>query len=346
MPWPVAHLQVLVLALKAGRRSPTLSEPVRRVILPTVLTLACLAAPSASASSSGGAEPPSAGGGSSVGLAPPKPAPRKPMPRKPARRRKGPRKTRRGGPVLIAFDLSRRRLFDLGHPARVRFRIHSAAGQVRVRLVLRRPGSRAPVTTIALGSRATGRAQSVALTGREAGPLPQGPYVVRIAARDGRGRTLRRAKGIESTRELSYVHHRFPLAGAFSYGGSGARFGSPRSGRRHQGQDLVAASGTPIVAPRGGTIKTVAYQAGGGGHYVVLRGSGENRDYVFMHMLSGSVRVRAGQRVRTGQRIGQVGSTGSSTGPHLHFEVWVGGWFSGGKPVDPLPLLEAWDASG
>ena len=318
----------------------------RRFALLTVLILAFLAVPSASASNSGGAEPPSAGGGSGVGQAPPKPTPRKPMRRKPARRRKAPRKTRRGGPVLTAFDLSRRRLFHLGHAARVRFRIDSAAGQVRVRLVLRRPGSRAPVATIALGPRATGRTQSVALTGRETGSLPQGRYLLRISARDGRGRTLRRAKGIASTRELSYVHHRFPLVGAFSYGGSGARFGAPRSGHRHQGQDVGAASGTPIVAPRGGTIKTVAYQAGAAGHYVVLRGAGEDRDYVFMHMLSGSVRVRAGQRVRTGQRIGQVGSTGSSTGPHLHFEVWVGGWFSGGKPVDPLPLLQAWDASG
>jgi murein DD-endopeptidase MepM/ murein hydrolase activator NlpD len=62
-----------------------------------------------------------------------------------------------------------------------------------------------------------------------------------------------------------------------------------------------------------------------------------------MHMRTGSVRVREGQRVRTGQRIGDVGTTGSSSGPHLHFEVWVGGWFAGGHPIDPLPLLRVWD---
>ena len=37
-----------------------------------------------------------------------------------------------------------------------------------------------------------------------------------------------------------------------------------------------------------------------------------------------------------------TGTTGGSTGPHLHFEIWVGGWFAGGRPIDPLPLLQAW----
>jgi len=46
--------------------------------------------------------------------------------------------------------------------------------------------------------------------------------------------------------------------------------------------------------------------------------------------------------VRTGQLIGEVGTTGGSTGPHLHFEIWVGGWFAGGNPIDPLPLLQSW----
>jgi len=141
--------------------------------------------------------------------------------------------------------------------------------------------------------------------------------------------------------------HRFPLVGTYSYGSSGARFGAPRKGHTHQGQDLAAAEGTPIVAPRGGVVKAVAYQARGAGHYVVLDGSGEDRDYVFMHMRTGSVAVTKGQTVRIGEKLGEVGNTGRSFGAHLHFEIWTGGgWYTGGHPVDPLPYLRVWAGAG
>ena len=63
-----------------------------------------------------------------------------------------------------------------------------------------------------------------------------------------------------------------------------------------------------------------------------------------MHLKTGSTVVEQGQRVRTGQLIGQVGATGDASGPHLHFEVWDGPWYAGGHPIDPLPLLRAWDS--
>jgi len=97
-----------------------------------------------------------------------------------------------------------------------------------------------------------------------------------------------------------------------------------------------------VVAPRGGVIETVQYQARGAGHYVVLDGEAEDYDYAFMHLRTGSIPVKSGKRVRTGQLIGEVGSTGASTGPRLHFEIWVGGWYAGGEPIDPLPLLQSW----
>jgi murein DD-endopeptidase MepM/ murein hydrolase activator NlpD len=137
--------------------------------------------------------------------------------------------------------------------------------------------------------------------------------------------------------------HRFPVAGPFDLGGAGARFGAPRSGHTHQGQDISAAAGTPVVAPWVGIVEWVRFQRRGAGWYVVLDGDDEDRDYVFMHLRRGSIAVVPGQHVNAGDQLGQVGSTGDSSGPHLHFEIWVGGWYaSGGAPIDPLPSLQAW----
>jgi len=134
--------------------------------------------------------------------------------------------------------------------------------------------------------------------------------------------------------------HSFPIAGVFDWGGPDAGFGAKRKGHRHQGQDLAAASGTPVIAPYRGVVTAVQYQAKGAGRYVVI--DGEDYDYVFMHLRTGSIVVREGERVRTGQAIGAVGSTGESSGPHLHFELWEGTWYDGGHPIDPLPLLQQW----
>jgi murein DD-endopeptidase MepM/ murein hydrolase activator NlpD len=137
--------------------------------------------------------------------------------------------------------------------------------------------------------------------------------------------------------------HSFPVAGPFTIGSQDGRFGAGRPGHIHQGQDVSAASGTPLVAPWPSTVEAVKFQAGGAGYYIVLDGDDEDRDYVFMHLLKDSTIVKVGDHVARGQQIAQVGSTGSSSGPHLHFEVWVGGgWYTGGQPVDPLPFLQAW----
>jgi murein DD-endopeptidase MepM/ murein hydrolase activator NlpD len=138
--------------------------------------------------------------------------------------------------------------------------------------------------------------------------------------------------------------HHFPVSGSYSLGGADARFGAGREGHRHQGQDVVAAEGTPVVAPWAGLVEFVRFQKSGAGWYIVLDGDDEDRDYVFMHLRKGSIVVGAGQHVGAGQPLAQVGNTGSSSGPHLHFEIWVGGWYHGGKPIDPLPLLQQWAA--
>jgi murein DD-endopeptidase MepM/ murein hydrolase activator NlpD len=249
-----------------------------------------------------------------------------------------------GRPLLTRLEVRRKRFYLYGLPAQVRFQIEDRSPTVRVRLYLRRAGQRTPVRNIFLGERKTGVTHTVSLTGRQGGVLPEGRYEVRLGARDTARNALRRAASASAAQRVSFYKHRFPLLGQFSYGGSGSRFGAPRHGHRHQGQDLTAPSGTPVVAPRGGVVEYVGYQAGGAGHYIVLDGRAEDRDYIFMHLRTGSIRVRAGQRVRTGQRLAGVGSTGGSSGPHLHFEIWVGGgWYTGGHPVDPLRYLKRWD---
>jgi murein DD-endopeptidase MepM/ murein hydrolase activator NlpD len=152
----------------------------------------------------------------------------------------------------------------------------------------------------------------------------------------------KRHKHRASRASQSSSGHRFPIAGSFDWGGRDARFDAKRKGHRHQGQDLTAAAGTPVVAPHAGVVEAVDYQAKGAGNYVVLDSDGEDYDFVFMHLRNGSTTVLVGQQVRTGQRLGEVGSTGESSAPHLHFEIWVGGWYVGGHPIDPLPLLKAW----
>jgi murein DD-endopeptidase MepM/ murein hydrolase activator NlpD len=133
----------------------------------------------------------------------------------------------------------------------------------------------------------------------------------------------------------------FPVAGPHAYGDG---FGAPREGYSHQGQDVLAAEGVPVVAPLAGTVLYVDNQPAGAGWYVVLHAA-DGRDMFFAHCQAGSVAVTPGQAVGAGQPLCAVGHTGDATGPHLHFEIWIGGWRvnAASRPVDPLPDLEAWD---
>jgi murein DD-endopeptidase MepM/ murein hydrolase activator NlpD len=94
---------------------------------------------------------------------------------------------------------------------------------------------------------------------------------------------------------------------------------------------------------RGGTVISTG-SGGAAGNYVTLHGNGTGRDYFYAHLRSGTTLVSEGQRVLTGQVIGQVGQTGDATAPHLHFEIWEGPWWAGGHTIDPLPDLLRWDA--
>ena len=132
----------------------------------------------------------------------------------------------------------------------------------------------------------------------------------------------------------------FPVRGPHTFGD---RFGAIRPRYTHQGQDIAAAQGTPIVAPVAGSILYAQYQDRAG--WYVVQHADDGRDFFFAHCATGSVVVKPGQRVAPGARLCDVGATGDATGPHLHFEIWVNGWrtSAASTPIDPLPQLQAWD---
>jgi murein DD-endopeptidase MepM/ murein hydrolase activator NlpD len=119
-----------------------------------------------------------------------------------------------------------------------------------------------------------------------------------------------------------------PVAGPVSFIDS---WGAPRDGHTHQGVDMMAGYGTPIVAIVSGNITYAAYD-GSGGNMIFLSGNDGNA-YWYMHNQENLV---TGGHVQTGQQIATVGDTGNAEGtPHLHFEYHPGG----GAAVDPYPLV-------
>ncbi|SFB81484.1 M23 family metallopeptidase [Tropicimonas isoalkanivorans] len=106
----------------------------------------------------------------------------------------------------------------------------------------------------------------------------------------------------------------------------------PRWGRMHNGTDFAAGNGTPIYATADGVVTTSGWHSGFGQMIKIRHDFGVETWYGHMSRL----RVKEGQRVSKGQRIGDMGSTGRSTGTHLHYEVHVNG-----KPVNPMNFIKA-----
>ena len=269
-----------------------------------------------------------------------------------------------------------------GRLPRVRYRVDElGVAGVRVRIaVLPLRGNAAPLS-VDLGRRPVGSTEDVRWP-RET-KLAAGRYLVRLHAVDDLGRTLVRQAHASGRATLTVLPAPkpkpksapvtkpapaaaapapapaatppapasptpaagsggvFPVAGPHTYGDV---FGAPRKGYTHQGQDVLAAEGTPIVAPLAGTITVAAYQAAGAGYYLVEHAA-DGRDFLFAHCQESSFAVAQGASVSAGQPLCRVGHTGDATGPHLHVEIWVGGWHVGnGAPVDPLSQLKAWES--
>jgi hypothetical protein len=124
---------------------------------------------------------------------------------------------------------------------------------------------------------------------------------------------------------------RSPLALAWPFGGRLTQRYGPRGARFHTGIDFAAAYGDPVAAARYGRVTYAGWHNGGYG-YLVSIAHGRGVRTLYAHL--SRVGVYVGQRVSTGARIGRAGSTGISTGPHLHFEVRYRG-----AAADPLAAL-------
>jgi murein DD-endopeptidase MepM/ murein hydrolase activator NlpD len=112
------------------------------------------------------------------------------------------------------------------------------------------------------------------------------------------------------------------------------------AGRGHEGQDLFAPAGTPLVAVADSIVIEVGSD-GGRGNYVSIYDPASKRTYNYFHMLAAAL-VRGGQRVRAGTKLGELGCTGSCWGDHLHFEV-RDGRDPYGPVLDPVPVLRRLD---
>lgn len=97
--------------------------------------------------------------------------------------------------------------------------------------------------------------------------------------------------------------------------------------KMHSGLDFTAPQGTPIYATGDGVVTAAEYGTGTGNHVIINHGYGYETEY--LHMVR--IKARRGQRVKRGEVIGWVGSTGASTGPHCHYEVHING-----NAVDPV----------
>jgi murein DD-endopeptidase MepM/ murein hydrolase activator NlpD len=228
------------------------------------------------------------------------------------------------------------------------------ASTVRARVVLMPETETGSIVRLDLGRVPVG--QRVVVTWPAGTTLAPGRYRVRLHVRGLRGTVLFRKATSPGRTNLTVrapeppptplpdaAGHVFPVSGPHTYGDG---FGAPRNGYSHQGQDVLAAEGTPVVAPVAGAISFTDYQAKAAGYYIVEKGS-DGYDYFFAHCQKDSTVVTPGLAVLAGQQLCNVGATGDASGPHLHFEAWQSGWRvdANSHPIDPLPMLRSWDVS-
>jgi murein DD-endopeptidase MepM/ murein hydrolase activator NlpD len=246
-------------------------------------------------------------------------------------------------PVQVAVSQPRRIFFGGMQKALFNFRI-TGGRALDLEVDLLRLSDNAVIRRWQRTAVQPGALQRIVWNGATGGRAqPDGRYAFRVASPAVVGSSAQAPPpgGDESVTLVGYM---FPIRGPHQFNLGAGRFGAAREGHVHQGQDVIAACGTPLVAARGGTVLYSGYHALAG-YYVVIDGQGTGVDQAYMHLREPAL-VSTGARIYTGQPIGEVGDTGDAQGCHLHFEEWSPpGWYKGGRPFDPLADLRRWDAS-
>jgi murein DD-endopeptidase MepM/ murein hydrolase activator NlpD len=137
--------------------------------------------------------------------------------------------------------------------------------------------------------------------------------------------------------------HRFPVKGAHGDRGPIGDFGAPRSGGRiHEGFDVTAPCGTPLLALRAGRVKRAGYDPQLYGHFVQVNARKSPLTYFYAHLRRPAA-ARTGDEVATSERLGKIGLTCNAAGTpcHLHVELR-----RSGRLLDPEPKLRRWDRYG
>jgi murein DD-endopeptidase MepM/ murein hydrolase activator NlpD len=154
------------------------------------------------------------------------------------------------------------------------------------------------------------------------------PIPTPVPAPVKRATTTHRSTSCSSCGPVSYTGGAFawPVVGGGNYISQGFHYG-------HYAIDIAADYGTKVVAAARGTVIFAGWKNNGGGYQVwISHGSGLYTTYNHMSAIT----VSGGQSVGRGQQVGRVGQSGDATGPHLHFEVWIGPIWNGGYRVNPL----------
>ena len=235
-----------------------------------------------------------------------------------------------GGQPALGTRVSKRKVF-FGGLRKAVFSYRLASGSpLDVTVNLIRLADGAVVQTWQQPQVGPGSVRRVVWDGRTAGQAqPEGYYTFQAVVPTAGVAAVQPARP-GSPDAFALYGHMFPVRGKHDFGGAAARFGAGRTGHTHQGQDVLASCGTPLVAARAGRVVYKGFHSAAG-YYLVISGSGTNQGYVYMHLK----RARPGgtnERVYTGQQIGEVGRDRRCHGLPSALRTLVGTRLVQGRP--------------